>query len=81
MQFVLGPVHTYPNTFESATRFFFSDSTFSTSTLIRIQIEFARPNVSGFSLVPRTSLEILATEHASYSARNESCSIYPSLDR
>ena len=46
MQFVLGPVPTYPDTFESATQFFFSDSKFSTSTLIRIQIEFARPNVS-----------------------------------
>ena len=46
MQFVLGPVPTYRDTFESATQFFFSDSKFSTSTLIRIQIESARPNVS-----------------------------------
>lgn len=30
--------------------------------------------VSGFSLVPRTSLEILATEHASWSTWNGSCS-------
>ena len=31
---------------------FFPDSKISTSTRIRIQNEFARPHVSGFSLVP-----------------------------
>ena len=47
MQIVLGPIHTYPDIFESATQFFFPDSKFSTFTLIHNQIAFARPNVSG----------------------------------
>ena len=47
-----GPVHTYTDIFESATFSF------------RIQ-KFPRAQVSGFTLVPRTPLGILATEHAS----------------
>ena len=43
----------------------FPGSKVSTSTRIRIQIEFARPRVSGFTVVRRTPLGILATEHAS----------------
>ena len=39
------PVHTYPDIFESAI-FFFADSKISTSSRIRMQIEFARPHVS-----------------------------------
>ena len=45
--------------------FFFPDSKISTSTRIRIQNEFAHPQVSGFTLVPRTLLVILAREHTS----------------
>ena len=41
----LGPVHTYPDIFESAT-FSFRIQKFPTSTRVRIQIEFARPHVS-----------------------------------
>ena len=37
--------------------FFFPDSKVPTSTRIRSQIRFARPHVSGFTLVPRTPLE------------------------
>ena len=51
---------------------FFPDSKISTSTRIRIEIEFARPHVSDmypdslwFTLVPRTSLGMLVTEHVS----------------
>ena len=43
-------------------KFSFPDSEISTYTRISIQIEFPRPHVSGFTLVP---LEMLATEHAS----------------
>ena len=68
----LGPVHTNPDIFKSATFSFriqyFNDHTYPYSNQIfpstRIQ------DVSGFTLVVRTPLGILATEHALYSARN-----------
>ena len=44
--------------------FFFPDSKISTSTRIRIQIEFARTHVSGFNPIARPRLRILAREHA-----------------
>ena len=38
-------------------KFFFADSKISTSTRIRIQIEFARPHVSGFTLSSSANLQ------------------------
>ena len=51
---LMNPQHLYPG------------SKIPTSTRIhQFQIEFARPHVSGFTLVPRPPLGILVTEHAS----------------
>ena len=47
-----GPLHTYPDIIESTT--------------ISLQIQkFPCPHVSGFTVLPRTPLGILVTEHAS----------------
>ena len=40
-----GPVQKYQDIFESPIKFFFADSKLSTSTRIRIQLQFTRPHV------------------------------------
>ena len=65
-------VYTNPDIFESATFSFriqyFNDHTYPYSNQICPSTRIR--GVSGFTLVPRTPLGILATEHALYSARN-----------
>ena len=68
VEYELGSVHIYPGIFESAA-FFFLDSKISMFTRIPYSNQICPPtrirHVPGFTLVARTPLGILATEHAS----------------